>query len=82
MKFFKEGKIYFAPWMKSLEEEALSFPKGRHDDELDALASQLELLIPGDRLFQDQVPDGSWESARLEAVRSNAPYRDFFHERA
>ncbi len=78
--FYKEGKIYHAPWMKSLEEEALSFPKGRHDDELDALASQLELLVPGDGPSVEQIPAGSWEAAFQDARKFNQPYANFFHE--
>lgn len=79
--FFKEGKIFFARWMKSLEDEALSFPRGKHDDELDALASQLELLVPGDSMSLPDTPEGSWEAAFQDARRANMPYRDFFHER-
>lgn len=78
--FFKEGKIFFARWMKSLEDEALAFPRGKHDDELDALASQLELLIPGDMESRMDVPTGSWEEAFLDARKAHANYNDFFHE--
>lgn len=78
--FFKEGKIHFNKWMKSLEDEALSFPRGKHDDEIDALASQLELLVPGDSAEAAGVPPGSWEAAYQEARAHNTKYRDFFHE--
>lgn len=78
--FFKDGKIFFAKWMTGLRDEALSFPRGKHDDELDALASQLELLVPGDMESQVEIPVGSWEQARLDARRANTRYQDFFHE--
>lgn len=78
--FYREGKIYHAPWMKSLEQEALQFPKGKHDDEIDALASQLELLVPGDAGQASGIPSGSWEAAFQDARKFNQPYGDFFKE--
>jgi len=78
--FYREGLVFHAPWMKSLEMELLQFPKGKHDDEIDALASQLDLLVPGDSQASEGVPAGSWEAAFQEAQKSSQPYRDFFHE--
>lgn len=78
--FYREGKIYHAPWMKNLELELASFPKGKHDDEIDALASQLDLLVPGDSQASEGMPAGSWEAAFQEARKFNQPYHDFFHE--
>ncbi len=78
--FFKEGKYFIAPWMKTFKEEALAFPKGRHDDELDAAASQLELLVPGDPASQSAMPVGCWEEAAQEARKHMVGARDFFHE--
>lgn len=78
--FYREGKIFHAPWMKSLELELVSFPKGKHDDEIDALASQLELLVPGDSMSGDGVPAGSWEEALQAATTFNRGKQDFFHE--
>lgn len=78
--FYREGKIFHAPWMKSLEEEAMSFPKGKHDDELDALASQLDLLMPGDATDLAGMPIGCWEEALQEAQRFSRGKNDFFHE--
>lgn len=82
--FYREGKYFHANWMKDgvLEEELLTFPKGKHDDVADAGASMLEILIPGDSMESAEVPVGSWEAAALEARRSNVRYRDFFIERA
>lgn len=78
--FYREGLILHAPWMKSLEQELLQFPKGKHDDEIDALASQLDLLVPGDSEMSQGVPAGSWEAAFNEARKSRHGRQDFFHE--
>lgn len=78
--FYRDGLVYHASWMKSLEEELLQFPKGKHDDEIDALASQLSLLVPGDSQAAEGIPPGSWEAAFYEATRQRAGLRDFFHE--
>ena len=35
------GQVFFrgeAPWLEELEHELLSFPNGRHDDQVDVLA--------------------------------------------
>jgi len=76
--FYRDGLVYHAPWMKSLEEELLQFPRGKHDDEIDALASQLELLVPGDSQAMEGIPIGSWEAAFQEARKSSRPYDSFF----
>lgn len=78
--FYRDGLIYHAPWMKSLEQELLQFPKGKHDDEIDCFASQLSLLVPGDSQAAEGIPPGSWEAAFQEAQKFNRPYRSFFHE--
>lgn len=78
--FYRDGNIFHAPWMKSLEQELLQFPKGKHDDEIDALASQLDLLVPGDSQSVAGLPAGCWEAAYQEARKFNQPYNDFFHE--
>lgn len=78
--FYRDGLIFHAPWMKGLEEELLQFPRGKHDDEIDALASQLSLLVPGDSQAAEGIPVGSWEAAFQESRRNRQPYRDFFHE--
>lgn len=77
--FFREGKVFLASWMSSLKEELLTFPRGKHDDEIDALASQLELLVPGDSENATEIPTGSWEAEFQSAKRSNQ-FHDFFHE--
>lgn len=44
--YFEQGLIEIRHDMKDLEMELLAFPRGRHDDLLDALAYQLDYLIP------------------------------------
>lgn len=78
--FYRDGKVFHQKWMKSLEEELLSFPKGVHDDEIDALASQLELLTPASEEERIDVPVGSWEESFQASQRSNMNFRSFFHE--
>lgn len=80
--FYREGKVFHAEWMKGgdLEEELLTFPKGKHDDLIDSLASHLQLLVPGDSIPEQGIPVGSWESAFQEAKKFNQPYSSFFHE--
>lgn len=78
--FYRDGLIHHARWMKSLELELEQFPRGKHDDEIDALASQLDLLVPGDSQAPEQVPAGSWEAAFQEARISRLGKRSFFHE--
>lgn len=80
--YYRMGMVTHAIWMKgkSLEEELLSFPKGRHDDELDAMASQLEVLVPGDSVPLMDINPHSWQAAFEEARAANQPYKSFFHE--
>lgn len=78
--YYREGKVFHASWMKTLEEELLAFPKGRHDDEIDALASQLDLLLPGDAQAAELPNPGTWQAAYDAARYANQPYKDFFHE--
>lgn len=78
--YYRAGKVYHQNWMHSLEDELMAFPRGRHDDEIDALASQLELLMPGGSESSFQVPANSWEDAFQKARKSLTPYRDFFHD--
>jgi len=59
--------------MKSLEEELLQFPRGKHDDEIDALASQLELLVPGDSQAMEGIPIGFMGSRLSGSQKVQSP---------
>lgn len=80
--FYREGKWFHAEWMKGkdLEQELLQFPKGKHDDLIDAGSGMLELLVPGDSERADNIPDGCWESAFQEARKFHEVNQSFFHE--
>lgn len=81
--FYRDGKWHHAHWMKGhdMEQELLSFPRGKRDDLIDAGASMLEILIPGESASGVDVPAGSWEEAFQDARKANTKYDDFFHER-
>ena len=41
---FQSGQVYFpeeAPWLEDLEEELLSFPHSRNDDQVDSISQAL-----------------------------------------
>jgi predicted phage terminase large subunit-like protein len=45
----ESGTVYFpadSPWLDDFEKELLSFPKGKHDDQVDALAYIVEIVRP------------------------------------
>lgn len=77
---YAAGKIKHAAWMTSLEDELLSFPKGKHDDEIDALAMQLEVLMPGSRESRGPIDPMSWGATAARARRGMSPYQSFFRE--
>lgn len=78
--FYRQGKVFHALWMKGkdFETELLTFPKGRHDDIIDALAMCLPMLSPGSVQSSFSVPPGSWEDAFLNVQRRNRPPTQFF----
>lgn len=44
--YFEQGLVELAPSMSDLKDELLAFPRGRHDDLIDALSYQLDYLVP------------------------------------
>lgn len=75
---YRGGKVFHAEWMKegAMEEQLLTFPKGAHDDIIDALAYSLQVLIPGKRRAESRdVASGSWEWWARMARQGN------FHKR-
>lgn len=81
--FYREGKVFHADWMRNhdMEQELLQFPKGKHDDLIDAGAGMLDILVPGDSQANAPMPVGCWEEALQDARKSQTPYYDYFHER-
>lgn len=78
--FYRQGKVFHAAWMKGkdLETELLTFPKGRHDDLIDAMSMCLPLLSPGNAERAPEVKEGTWEWAVQRAREMNRPYGGFF----
>jgi predicted phage terminase large subunit-like protein len=44
--YFEQGLVEFAASHTELRDELLAFPRGRHDDLIDALSYQLDYLVP------------------------------------
>ena len=76
--FYRNGTVYHASWMKGkdIETELQTFPKGRHDDVIDAMAMCLPLLHPGTK--KTDYREDQWEMALRRANINQNPYRDFF----
>lgn len=59
------GKVYFpknAPWMPVLTNEILKFPGGKHDDQVDALAWAIRLiLMKSPPILKQPAPLLSWK---------------------
>ena len=48
-----------APWFAEFKRELLSFPAGKHDDQVDALGlvgQLVDLMVPGQKLRQPEKP--------------------------
>lgn len=79
--FYRQGKVFHAEWMrgKDMETELLTFPKGRHDDIIDAGAMNLPLLSPGVGIPQPEMRPGTWEYIEREAHRFHSRDNGFFN---
>jgi len=81
---YSNKQVYHAHWMRELEEQLLAYTqegmKAKHDDLIDALAYQLEVLVPGPEADGQSAPYGSWEWEFQDALDSKENYRDFFKE--
>lgn len=82
--FYRRGDMYHAAWMdgKEMEVELLTFPKGKHDDLIDAMSMCVPFLSPG---LSQRAPDmqpGTWEYVERQAHRFNRPYQGFFNHGA
>lgn len=79
--FYRRGDMHHAKWMdgKEMETELLTFPKGRHDDIIDAMAMALPFLSPGISQTAAGAEPGTWEFVEQQALRLNRPYQGFFN---
>lgn len=73
--FYRQHKVFHAQWMRSkeMEIELLTFPKGKHDDIIDAMCMALPMLSPGSVQTHFTVPPGSWEHEFQMVQRLNRP---------
>ena len=81
--YYRNRVILHQKWMTDLEQELMNIAtdgfKGAHDDLADALAYQLDILVPGSDYKRFRVPVGSWQYEADEARKALSPY-DFFKE--
>ena len=58
---YANRRIFHAPHLVALEEQLIEFPKGAHDDIIDALAYQVKYWrAPFEQVPQQQAPEGSY----------------------
>ena len=79
--FYRRLAVYHSAWMKGkeMETELLTFPKGKHDDIIDAMAMALPFLSPGVGVQEPDMKPGTYEYVLREAQRQNSPYEGFFN---
>lgn len=77
--FYRNGNVFHASWMKGkdIENQLQTFPKGRHDDIIDAEAMCLPLLHPGIGVTQNTETD--WDRAVQRAQENSQPFKGFFN---
>lgn len=77
--FYRNGTVFHAAWMKGkdLENQLQTFPKGKHDDVIDALSMCLPLLSPGSEERDNRVDQ--WDQWVRMANEFKRPGEGFFH---
>jgi predicted phage terminase large subunit-like protein len=70
--FFHDKRVYLKPWMRELQHELLTFPLGKHDDVIDALAMQTEFwkTTRSEREDARETSDPNSVEAVMEDLRS------------
>lgn len=78
--FYRNGSVFHAAWMKGkdLENELQTFPKGKHDDLIDALSMGLPFMNPGISKPPGALQEWTWDWAVDQASRNSRPYQGFF----
>lgn len=82
--YFEQGLVEIRKDMESLVDELLAFPRGKHDDLIDALSYQLDYLVPsaGTTKAQPSLVEGSmgwWVKNKLPQP-SMSIYDRFFSD--
>lgn len=77
--FYRNGSVFHAAWMKGKEMEVQlqTFPKGKHDDIIDAASMSLPLLHPGMGTTQNQ--ESEWDKWVRQANINSRPFEGFFN---
>lgn len=69
--YFEEGLVEIRSDMTDLVDELLAFPRGKHDDLIDALSYQLDFLVPS--LGAERRPTGLIEGSMGWWVKNKMP---------
>ena len=79
--FYRSGAVFHAHWMKGkeLEVELQTFPKGRHDDIVDAISLCLPLMHPGSAGKVLETKEWTWDWCVEQARRNMNPMKGFFN---
>lgn len=81
--YFEQGLVELRFDMEAMRSELLSFPRGRHDDLIDALAYQLDYLIPSQvqtQLAETKEGTFGWLLQRTVNGASSSLYQRFFED--
>lgn len=78
--FYRNGNMKHAAWMKGRDMEAQlqTFPKGKHDDIVDAMSMCLPLLHPGVGIPRGPLKEWTWEWCVQKAHENSRPHDGFF----
>jgi len=81
--YFEQGLIEIRPDMAVLKQELLEFPRGKHDDLIDALAYQLDYLTPSpEEQSLQHTKEGTfgWLIQQEGQGKGSALYQKFFED--
>jgi predicted phage terminase large subunit-like protein len=82
--YFEQGLVEIAPSHTDLRDELLAFPRGKHDDLIDALSYQLDYLVPslGRTVAVPKVTEGTmgwWVKNKMPQAQQSI-YDKFFSD--
>jgi predicted phage terminase large subunit-like protein len=81
--YFEQGLVEIRSDMSELRDELLSFPRGKHDDLIDALSYQLDYLVPslGHSAPKAVIPGSMRELVkRMESRLVGTAYEEFMRD--
>ncbi len=79
--FYRNGNVFHAAWMKgkAMEEQLQTFPKGKHDDIIDALSMTLPLMHPGIGGRMEPEKEWTWDWCLRKAQENSGLNKGFFN---